>query len=219
MRGIIIALKENIVKNAHGGSSYNIGYKNKEIPERIPFESLIHKMNSATDIDTIDSVLLYDTTKADYRKYIKPYKQNKLVPEKRVNKEIILREIEYILENEFSIELFKTGKLELANGIILKLEKEGISVNTGQTAFSYDDNKKLKAIILDLNERNINWEHSTETDAYQQYGEQAWEDDDNMEPDYTDFLNLKKQIEQVLPDYKCELDYYEKCGLTLIINI
>ena len=217
MRGIIIALKENIVREGNGCSSYTIGYKNKEVPEILPFESLIHKMNKVTDIENISNVLVYDTVTADYRKYIN-YK-NKLSPEKRLNKEIIIREIEYILENEFSIELFKTGKLELTNGIILKLEEEGISVNTGQTEFSYDSNEKLKAIILDLNENNINWEHSTETDAYQQYGEQAWEDDDNMEPNYTDFLNLKKQIEQLLPDFKCELDYYEKCGLTLTINI
>lgn len=54
------------------------------------------------------------------------------------------------------------------------------------------------------------WEHSYETEAYEEYGEDAWEDDDNMVPNYTDLLDLKKKIKQLFPDMETTIKYGEK---------
>jgi hypothetical protein len=215
MKGIILSIKINKTKNSHGGFSYNVDSKFKEVSDNFNLKDFISKLKKASNKDDIVQLLYFDTENNVFEKY------NNYLVKQSSDKKYIIEEVREILDKD-DIELFPVNKKKIEKTIDENLKKElGDYYKEDNFYFEYDSNNKLKSVDIYLSEGLINWEHSTDSDAYQQYGQEAWEDDDFMEPNFDDYQELKEKLLKALKDIdfikKWNLDYSEKNTLHLSI--
>lgn len=187
----------------------------KEVSDNFDLNNFISKLKKASDKKSIVCLYYFDTENNIFEKY------NKQLIKESTNPNYVLTSIREILRDNYKIEL-NPNKKEYEQIIDESLRKElGDYYKEDNFYFEYDSNNKLKSVDIYLSEGLINWEHSTDSDAYQQYGQEAWEDDDFMEPNFDDYQELKEKLLKALKDIdfikKWNLDYSEKNTLHLSI--
>lgn len=214
MKGIILDM---LVPTGNSVYNHKHKFEFKEVSDNFDLNTFISRLKKTSDKSSIVCLYYFDVEKDIFEKY------DKSLNKETSKRENIIIDIREILEQNYKIDLFpENNKNEIQLTIDKKLtEALGEYYTEDDFNFHYNSDNTLKSLNIYLDENLVNWEHSTETDEYQQYGEEAWDDDDFMEPNFDDFSNLREKIEKALKGLSYikgfKLDYSEKNTLILTI--